>query len=287
MSEARRAADGGPRRPDASMTLLTEVMERPLDPGYAAAAVARQSGGPRRVRRRVPVTIVLAVAGGVVLSAAAAHLRLPGPEDRRVSLVEQVSTRTEAADVLERQVEELQGEIDAIQAATLGGYGRAVADRAVELGGITGAAAVTGPGVEMILDDAPAPQDPVAGQNPAPGAEDDGRVVDRDIVTVVNGLWAAGAEAVAVNGHRLTSLAAIRAAGDAILVDFRALAPPYTVAAIGDPSRLQTAFAASAAGRYLASIQATYGVGVSVAAHEELTLPAAGVLRLRYAEALS
>lgn len=40
---------------------------------------------------------------------------------------------------------------------------------------------------------------------------------------------------------------------------------------------------AAAAGRYLARIQATYGVPVPVAAPEELTLAAAGVLRLRHA----
>ncbi len=58
---------------------------------------------------------------------------------------------------------------------------------------------------------------------------DDGRVRDVDVQTVVNGLWAAGAEGIAVNGQRLTSLSTIRHAGDAIVVDLRQLARPYTI----------------------------------------------------------
>ncbi|CAM5647734.1 membrane protein [Streptomyces purpurascens] len=50
---------------------------------------------------------------------------------------------------------------------------------------------------------------------------------------VVNGLWESGAEAVSINGQRLTALSAMRAAGDAILVDNKPLVPPYTVLAVG------------------------------------------------------
>ena len=48
-------------------------------------------------------------------------------------------------------------------------------------------------------------------------------MLDRDLQVIVNGLWAAGAEAIAVNGQRLTACSAIRSAGEAILVDFRPL----------------------------------------------------------------
>ena len=48
-------------------------------------------------------------------------------------------------------------------------------------------------------------------------------MIARDLQIVVNGLWASGAEAVSVNGQRLTSKAAIRFAGQAILVNYRPL----------------------------------------------------------------
>ena len=111
----------------------------------------------------------------------------------------------------------------------------------------------------------------------------DGRVFDRDLQTIVNGLWAAGAEAVAVNGQRLTALSAIRSAGEAILVDYRPLVPPYRVEAIGDPDDLQTSFAASTAGAYLQSLQDNFGVSASIEAKSSLTLPGSGSLALRKA----
>ena len=57
-------------------------------------------------------------------------------------------------------------------------------------------------------------------------ASDTGRVLDRDLQVMVNALWAAGAEAIAINGQRLTARSAIRYAGEAILLDFRPLVPP-------------------------------------------------------------
>ena len=108
-------------------------------------------------------------------------------------------------------------------------------------------------------------------------------VLDRDLQIVVNGLWAAGAEAVSINGRRLTALAAIRSAGQAILVDFRPLVPPYVVSAVGDPRGLQDRFTAGTAGGYVQIIRDNYGVGVDIATAERLDLPGAGTLQLRAA----
>ena len=105
---------------------------------------------------------------------------------------------------------------------------------------LSGATAVQGPGVKLVVDDA---KDSRSGRRRARaravGFSDTGRVRDRDMQRVVNGLWESGAEAIAINGQRLTALSAIRAAGDAILVDNRPLVPPYTVLAVGDGKRLE------------------------------------------------
>ena len=94
-----------------------------------------------------------------------------------------------------------------------------------------GTGAVGGPGLRVTVEDAPVTRaDPEA-------ADPDLRVQDVDLQVVVNGLWAAGAEAVAVNGQRLTALTAIRTAGSAILVDLAPLSSPYVVEAVGRPHR--------------------------------------------------
>ena len=99
----------------------------------------------------------------------------------------------------------------------------------------SGVVPVAGRGLRIELTDAPT-DDPDT-QDPTL------RVQDVDLQVVVNGLWAAGAEAIAVNGHRLTSMTAIRSAGDAVLVDLVPLSSPYKVDAIGDPVAMQPALA--------------------------------------------
>jgi hypothetical protein len=69
------------------------------------------------------------------------------------------------------------------------------------------------------------------------------QVTDEDLRQLVNGAWEAGAEGIAINGHRLTTRTAIRSAGSAITVDYRSLLRPYRVEAIGDPKTLPARFA--------------------------------------------
>ena len=78
-----------------------------------------------------------------------------------------------------------------------------------------GAVAVRGPGLVIVVDDAP------SSENSQPD-----RVYDVDLQILTNGLWQAGAEAVAINGHRLSALTAIRGAGEAITVDYPFADPP-------------------------------------------------------------
>src|SRR5207302_160556 len=78
--------------------------------------------------------------------------------------------------------------------------------------------------------DAPPPVDPVTGRQTGTNP---GLVLDRDLQDVANELWHDGAEAIAINGQRLTATTTIRAAGGAILVDFRPVTAPYQVSAIG------------------------------------------------------
>ena len=101
---------------------------------------------------------------------------------------------------------------------------------------------------------------------------------------VVNGLWASGAEAVSINGQRLTALSAIRAAGDAILVDNKPLVPPYTVLAVGDGQRLSTKFQNSADGLYLHALQGDYGIRTAISVEGDLRLPAAPSVIVRTAK---
>src|SRR3712207_2320199 len=59
------------------------------------------------------------------------------------------------------------------------------------------------------------------------------------VQSVLNGLWAGGAEAVAVQDQRLVTTSAARCIGNTLLLAGRTYSPPYVITAIGDPARLQ------------------------------------------------
>jgi uncharacterized protein YlxW (UPF0749 family) len=91
---------------------------------------------------------------------------------------------------------------------------------------------VEGPGVSVTLRDARrSPNNDVA--------ENDLAVHDVDVLKVVNELWNAGAEAVAVNNQRVTAGTAIRCVGSVILVDNVQVAPPIKISAIGDGQTME------------------------------------------------
>ncbi|WP_099052768.1 DUF881 domain-containing protein [Streptomyces glaucescens] len=274
-------------RPDASMSLLTNVMDHSLDDGYAEAAARKKAAGdrgmPRTLRARLGLAAGLVLAALVVtVGAAQARVAAPALAKEREELVDRIDRETEAADELESDVDELRNEVDARRRAALKQSGGS--DRMELMGILSGATEVHGPGVKLVVDDA---KDSSAGGDGDPRGtssfSDTGRVRDRDMQRVVNGLWESGAEAVSINGQRLTALSAIRAAGDAILVDNRPLVPPYTVLALGDGKNLSTRFQNSADGLYLHALQENFGIRTAISVEDELRLPAAPSVTVRTA----
>ena len=272
------------RRPDASMSLINDLINQPIDPSYASAAARREAAGkPRSTGLRGVGLTLVAVAIGFLLAAASLTLRVPesAAAQARAALAEQIDVRRERADAQAARVEELRAEIDTMQrrALELSSDSALSADLArLEL--LAGAVPVTGPGVRLTIDDSTD-----AGAD-GHEASSDGRVTSADLQRIVNGLWAGGAEAIAVNGHRLTSRSAIRFAGDAILVDYRPLTRPYVIEAIGNPAGLHAGFAGSDGGSYLQSLRANFGITGDVVEMATLTLPGQPSTSLRQARPL-
>ncbi|MGN6246419.1 MAG: DUF881 domain-containing protein [Motilibacteraceae bacterium] len=282
-----------PRR-DASMSLLRDLMENTLDAGYAEAAERRRRaveqgrGGARRSSRAVALVGVALV--GLLLATSALQLRAHASRKDHNDLVSRVKQATKATDQVAADVDRLRAQIAAARAdgLALTTAGRAASDQLAALEVLSGAVPVTGPGLLVTVDDAKsAGQVDSTGQPRLDTADDPGRVRDRDLQKVVNGLWAAGAEAIAVNGQRLTATTAIRNAGQAILVAYRPLQPPYVISAIGDPATLQPSFEDTVGGAYLRLIGQTYGIRYREDARDAadaLALPAADGLTVRRAE---
>ncbi len=114
------------------------------------------------------------------------------------------------------------------------------------------------------------------------GKPDLGKIFDRDLQSLTNALWASGAEAVAINGQRLSATSTIRKAGGAILVDFRPVTSPYEITAIG-PDDMRERFEDTGAARLMDRLVDVEGIRFDVRDRDDLTLPAATEPSLDYA----
>jgi uncharacterized protein YlxW (UPF0749 family) len=265
------------------MSLLVDISTTSLEPGYVEAA-QRRAGGPASPGTPGGLGLVLLIVAGLLLATAAvqATRRAPTEAAARTALAEEVAGRTAATDGLAAEVASAQAALARERTETLAAEraGELLSARVADLELRSGLVEVRGPGIRVTIDDAPpASEDPLAGEGATAALEaDTGRLLARDVAEVVNALWAAGAEAVAVDGQRITGQTAISGAGEAVLVDFRPLDPPYEIEAIGSPASLEPSFVDSPTGRRFATFVSLLGIGFEVQGESELVLPA-GLLR--------
>jgi uncharacterized protein YlxW (UPF0749 family) len=256
------------------MDLLNSILRHPVDPDYAAVAERTRLGGPPVRRARWAVLLIGLLVGVLVtVSALQTSQRAPALATERAELITRIRATEQQLDGERAEADRLTADITRLRTARLGGDSDAVRQQAeiTALEPAVGAAAVTGPGLVVVVDD-------------AAGDEDDDRVLDLDLQMLANGLWESGAEAVAINGHRLTTLTAIRGAGEAITVDYRSLTRPYRVEAIGDPRTLPARFAESSGGTWWHELAQNRGMRFETSGVDGLTLPADPGMVLRYAE---
>ncbi|GAA2039988.1 DUF881 domain-containing protein [Terrabacter terrae] len=272
------------------MTLLTTMMERPLDAGYQEAADRREAAGlPKATSTRTVLVVVLALLTGFLFAVAAQSLR-PKPT-AAAAVKKELVTRIEAlqqhGSEQEAKVAALGRQVRDYEALALQQSGGPDLTSTIkELEVEAAAVPLRGPGLTLTIDDAASVGgDATAGSRPNSGFQE-GRVTSGDLQVLVNGLWGAGAEAIAINGHRLSSTAAIRFAGQAIVVDFRPLSRPYVITALGDSQGMQQLFEPSFAGLYLSQLTDQYKIRSTMAAGDSLTVPGDPSARLEVARPL-
>jgi uncharacterized protein YlxW (UPF0749 family) len=248
---------------------LADLLTNTLDPGYAAAAARRRDGTARPTSRATRAAVVaVCVVIGVVLSVAYVHTRdnEPGTSRAKRALLAKVRAAQDTAGKLAAQANRLSGQVaSARQRASGTTPSGTELTRAEEQAGTL---AVHGPGLQVTMT------------NPASGER---QYTDLDVRAVVNELWLAGAEAIAVNNIRLTPTSAIRFAGSAVLVDFQPLTAPYTVRVIGSPAQLDSRFTVSDVANRYRTLASAFGLGFRISQSKRLVLPATDPHRNRYA----
>ncbi len=256
--------------------LLSLITQQALEEDYRSVAERRaRAGAPAEPPRARLVAAGAIAVFGVLVGVAAVQ-----------------NSRNEAVDVAGRQtlisrIDEARDDLEARQAAiadvtrenreltdsltTLTADSQQTIGRLRRLQVATGYYPVTGEGVRISVDD-----------NPRGGETQ--QVTDADLAKLVDGLWGAGAEAIAINDQRLNPLGPIRNSGTAIHVNTVPLSPPYVVRAIGDDRTLQADLLQTTHGAEFFSLAQQLGFVVDVDNVDELTLPAARQRRLNFVQ---
>lgn len=251
--------------------LLALITAEALERDYQMVAqrrVARgdQPHGRDRVSGRAGVVAVVAVFG-LLLTIAAVQTSANADVDSasRETLIDRIEARRAAVQDLQREISDLR-ESNARADAELLALGDEVNDveaTAADLGAVAGFTPVTGPGIRIDLD------------NGAYSDPDTEHIRDSDLALLVNALWTAGAEAIAINGQRISSRTAIRNSGTAIEVNSTGIAPPYVVQAIGNNDTLAARIVETSSGAGFAVLAGDYGWSYEVDNVDDMRLPGA------------
>lgn len=178
---------------------------------------------------------------------------------------------------LQRQVQQLTDE-----AATRNGDVAALQGQAQTGTVSAGLTALTGPGVEIVLNDAPTRPDGALPPNARP---DDLVIHQSDVQAVVNAVWAAGADGVAVMDQRLIATSAVRCVGNVLLLRGRTYSPPFVITAVGDAAAVRAQLAASPEVGLLQQAVDAFGLTFTVRARSSVSVPAYdGPLDMQYAQ---
>ena len=247
------------------MSLLTSLLANPLDAGYEHYQADHGSRPAGLVSRIAVFAVAVALGFGSVI--AIGSLRRPA-NDVKADLKEQAAARSSNVEALNDEVQSLGRAIDDLSQS-----GSPIAvDGARDL--VTATRPVSGPGITVTLTDRSGP------------GKGSGAVRDQDVAMVVNALWAAGAEAISVNGQRIGPDTFVRTAGSAILVNVTPVSSPYEVTAIGDSNALSVALVRGSTGDYLSAAQSVSGMTVSSKVSQSLRMEALAPTSSQYAQPL-
>ena len=170
----------------------------------------RPQQAPGNPRGRVATVVVCVLAGAMMSVAALAARGTDLRSDRNLSLRELVAAQAERNEDLSGEVAGLRSEVDELARAkdTSPTHDAQLAEVALDAGTV----AVSGPGMRVVLTDAPVDVKPA-------GVDDDSLVVhQQDIQAVVNALWAGGAEAITIQNQRVIATTGIKCVGNSVVL---------------------------------------------------------------------
>lgn len=180
-------------------------------------------------RGQISITVVLLILG--IMIAVQVRSTREAEQNNPSSRVQELTVRLketqEERNTLFTQVKDMRDKLDSAD------LGQAVRDELNQVRIEAGRVPVSGPGIEVMLDDSP--------KTLQPGEDPNLYILhEEDLLKVINEIRAGGAEAISINGQRLLATSEIRCAGNTILVNTRKIVPPIVILATGDPDTMQS-----------------------------------------------
>jgi len=237
-------------------------------------------GVPKKHARWAVIVPIVAAAAGLLFATSAqtsrgTDLRSSGHSD----LADLVRAQDRTVRERTATVQQLQAEVDSLTARAAPGNNTVARLRAESsvLSPIVGTEAVTGPAISVSLNDAKRS----AASLPKDFTADDIVVHQQDVQSVVNALWAGGAEAMMLMDQRVISTSAVRCVGNTLILHGRVYSPPYVIQAIGSPAALRGALDQSEQVQIYRQYVKLLGLGYDVKTLDKAIFPAyAGSLSL-------
>jgi uncharacterized protein YlxW (UPF0749 family) len=222
--------------------------------------------------------IVVCLLAGALLGTARAYSGGHEIRNRSTDLSVLVSEAEQRVQTLNIAAAALQGQINQAAGNDVSPQvteARAEADALRPAAGLT---PVHGPGLRVSLTDAPRDSE---GNYPQ-GVDPDNLVVhQQDVQSVVNALWAGGAEAMTIMDQRVVTTSAVRCIGNTLLLQGRTYSPPFVVTAIGDADAMTAAVEAEPGVALFLQYAKHYGLGFSLQRLADVTFPGYdGVVRM-------
>lgn len=248
-----------PEPPEHVDGLLEKIADTALDDDYYVVRA-----GPHEQSRAFNTVLTGLVLAVFALLVAIAVIQTrsdrPATERERTTLINDIDSRKSTLAARESTADRLREQVADLQASVVG------FDAAYEelrlLASDRGAA---GPGLRV---------------RTSPGQVLGSDITDRDLQTLVNGFWYAGAEAIAINGKRIGPLTSIRQAGGIIKVNYQSIGSPFEIVVLGDSEALEDRFAQTAVGRDWLERRKNAEVRFDMTRSDDLTVEAAPKDRL-------
>jgi uncharacterized protein YlxW (UPF0749 family) len=252
-----------------SSLLLDKIWRDVLDDSYKLKAQEKIKQGKPSSDPKWLILIVLTI-GGLIFGIGASITRqsIPLSIQNRDLLRENIAAQSLVLENKETQLEQVIQNISTLQENQAAVLPEVDQEELTSLNFASGYQTVSGPGIRVEINDAeisslPLDVDPSLA-----------RVFDSDLITILNGLWVAGAEAVAIGNQRISSRSAVSQSGEAILVNYRPILPPYRIDAIGSPE-LADRFKETQDFMNISEVTRLYGIGFKVDSIDNIEIPIA------------